>query len=166
MIAQLIVLGILGAASGSVIEVGTVIATPERTVIFDTVQSTTSVGQSVPLGAPRWQQPYDPADHSPYAGDFTKLLSGGETIATVEGIALSSSAAALGISVDETAGYAPIIDTGGKKVQLWFAVDDERWASSAFNAAGVLMPVSIRIRTNSVPPKRYERTAVLTVRQL
>lgn len=166
MIAQLIAIGVFGASPGSVIEVGTVIATPERTVIFDTVQSTASVGLLVPLGAPRWQQPFDPADHAPYAGDFVKLLGASEKIATVEMIALSSSAAALGIIIDQTEGYMPIIDTAGKKVQLWFTVDPELWGSAAFNAAGVQMPVSMRILTNSAPPKRFERTAVLTVRQL
>ncbi len=164
MLTHLIVLGLLSAPSGG--GIGQVIATPDRTAAMAINQPTASRPNNIPLGAVTWAQPYDPGDHAPYAISFKDLLDQGETIASIDAIKVSSSAALLGISVDTAAAYAPIIDIAGDKIQLWFLVDQSAWESAAFAAAGVQVAITVRVVTDGAPPKRYERTAVLTVRQL
>lgn len=165
MLSHLIVLGLLGAPNdGS--DIGAVIATPDRTASMLVIQATASRPTSIPLGAAAWPQPYDPGDHAPYAINFADLLDEGEKIAKIEAIKVAPAAVLLGISVDEASGYGPIIDVAGEKIQLWFLVDQAYWESASFASAGVLLPFTVRVLTDSVPPKRYERTAVLTVRQL
>jgi hypothetical protein len=167
MLTHLLVLGLLaGPTSGSGTDTGAVIATPDRTASMAVIQSAASRPSNIPLGAVTWSQPYDPGDHAPYAINFTDLLDEGETIASIDAIKVPSSAVLLGISVDTAAGYGPIIDIAGKKIQLWFLVDQTAWESASFTGAGVQLPITVRVNTGSTPPKRYERTAVLTVRQL
>jgi hypothetical protein len=165
MLAQLVALGILSSAAGGDPGVGDVIASPDRTVTAVILQTTANVGSLIPLGAQQWRQPFDPADHAPFAFDFGPLLDEGEKIADIEQISLNATAALLGLTVDASADYAPIIDVDGEVLQVWFIVDQAYWAAASFNASGVQLPVTFRIVTDATPPKRYERTAVLSVRQ-
>lgn len=166
MLTHLLILGLLSAPGEGSTETGTVIASADRTAVMPIVQASASRGSLVPLGAAAWAQPYDPGDHAPYAIDFKDLLDEGEHVAKIEAIKVSATAALLGIAVDTSAGYRPIIDVAGQKIQLWFLVDEAYWEAASFAAAGVLLSVSVRVVTDATPPKRYERTAVLTVRQL
>ena len=137
----------------------------ERLAVAPTVQSLTPFGAGIPLGAASWQQPFDPADHLPYAFSFEALLDEGETIAAVERIALSSAGAALGVIIDQSTGFAPVIDAdGGQRIQLWFSVDPDMQNNAPFDADGAQVPVTFRVLTSK--SHRIERTAVLTVRQL
>ncbi|WP_313534389.1 hypothetical protein [Sphingomonas sp.] len=166
MLSHLIALGLFAAPADNSAEKGAVIATGDRTAVMTVIQPAASRGSAIPLGAGAWAQQFDPGDHAPYAIDFAELLDQGEGIAKIEAIKMSSTAALLGIGVDAASGYRPIIDAAGKKIQLWFLVDQAYAESISFAAGGVLLPVSVRILTDATPPKRYERTAVLTVRQL
>lgn len=166
MLMHLIALGLFASPSEGTAEKGAVIASQDRTATMTVIQAAAVRGSAIPLGAGAWAQQFDPGDHAPYAIDFTDLLDQGEGIAKIEAIKMSSTAALLGIGVDAASGYRPIIDAAGKKIQLWFLVDQAYWESASFAAGGVLLPVSVRVVTDATPPKRYERTAVLTVRQL
>lgn len=137
----------------------------ERLAVAAKVQSTAALGSSIPFGAVAWLQPLDPADHLPYGFSFESLLDTDETITMVESIALSSTGAGLGVLIDQSTGFAPIIDeTGSRRIQLWFSVDPALQNTSPFDAAGAQVPVTFRILTSKL--HRLERTAVLTVRQL
>lgn len=168
MLTYYLALGLIGAGGGGPItDTGDVVASNERTAVVLVVQAGTSVANGIPLGAVAWRQQFDPGDHAPYAVDFTALLEQDEKIAEIDAIVMNATAALLGVGVDSVAPFGPIIDaTDGKKMQLWFVVDEVSWASTSFNVSGVLLPVTVRIVTDSTPPKRYERTGVLTVRQL
>lgn len=147
-------------------QTGPITASAERTAIVPKVQLGTLVSDLIPRGSVVWKQAYDPADHAPYAFDFTDLLANNEGIASIERIRLTASATTLGLSVDLLPQYRPVIDVvAGKKIQLWFLTDPDKQEAAAFDNAGVVVGVTIRILTNSVPPKTYERTSVLTVRQ-
>lgn len=172
MLTFFLALGIFSASSGGgggdgpYTETGAVIASVERTVVLAAVQDTASRGAGVPYGAGSWRQQFDPADHAPYAIDFTDLLDEGEGIAQIDLVAMNATAALLGVQIDTASGYGPLIEvTVGKQLQIWFVVDTESWELSSFDAGGVQLPVTARIATNATPPKRYERTAILTVRQ-
>lgn len=160
----------LGASSGGggspITDTGVVIASPARTIILSPIQPVNSVGAGIPLGAGVWLQNFDPADHAPYAFDFAQLLDAGEKIGQIDEIIMSAAAALLGVTVDSTVGSSPIIDaTNGDKIQLWFEVDTVAWDAVWFELGGSLIPLTVRVTTNASPPKRYERTGVLTVRQ-
>jgi hypothetical protein len=166
MLTHLLAAGFIASSSSGGGGTGIVIATPNRTAILSAVQPASSLSAAIPAGAPLWAQHFDPGDHAPYAFDFTALLGDGEKIASIDAIKMSAQAALLGVAVDQASVYAPIIDEAGKKLQLWFIVDMTSWEAVAFAAGGVMLPVTVRILTDSVPPKRFERTSALTVRQL
>lgn len=165
MIAQLIAIGVFAAPAPPT--TGEVSVPGERTAIVARVQAGAAVAAGIPLGAVEWQQPYDPADHAPYAFDFSSLLEPDERVAEILAIRVSSAAAALGIMVDQSAGHAPLIDAAaGLKVQLWFVVSEELQEAATFLGSGVKIPITMKIATTSDPQKRFERTSVLMVRQL
>lgn len=162
----LIAAGIIPLA-GDVGGVGQINVPAERTAVMAKVQGTAVTSDTIPLGATEWEQPFDPADHAPYAADFSEMLGDNERIARILRIRSSATAAALGIKIDDDPDYAPIIDQEeGKKVQVWPVVDPDLEDSDPFLAAGVRIPVATQIETDSTPPKRFERTSVLKVRQL
>lgn len=146
--------------------VGNVVAVQECTVAASRRQPEQSVGTSLPYGAYVWDQPFDPGDHVPYALDFGPLLDEGEKLAAIVTIRMSAAAAALGVAIDQSSGYAPVIDDeGGGKVQVWPLVASETQEAVQFDATGTRLPVTIRVLTDASPPKRFERTAVLIMRQ-
>jgi len=146
---------------------GEIVASADCTVTAVTRQAEVAIAAGIPQGAPTWPQPYDPGDHVPYAFDFAPLMAEDERIASIAAIRLGSQAAALGIAVDQAAGYAPTIDVdGGRKVQVWLLVSAPYQGDGQFDAGGVRMVVTFQVVTDALPPKRFERSAVLVVRQL
>jgi hypothetical protein len=172
ILTQLIAFGIFagsggggGGEIGPITTVGEVVASSDCTAIVPSVQTASLTSAAAPLGSQAWRRHFDPADHAPYALDFGPLLEASENIAVIESIVMSATAALLGVGIDTAGAYAPIIDTDGEKVQLWFVVDEDAWDALSFEASGVQLPVTVRVTTDSTPPKRYERSGVLTVRQ-
>jgi hypothetical protein len=167
MFVTLLLAGAFAADEGVDVRHGPVTVPPERVATVARVQAAAAAAAGIPYGAVEWRQPHDPADHAPYAFDFSALLDEGEKIADILSLRLSSAAAALGITVDTTAQYSPMIDEGaGVLAQVWFLVSEPQQDNASFSAAGVKMPVTMQIETDANPPKVYERTAVLPVRQL
>ena len=163
MLTHLILLGMFNTE----IEAGTgeVIATTERTVTIAKTPNATSRASTLPLGSYPWTAHLDPSDRAPFAIDFTGLLDTGETIAEIVRLTVSATGASVGVEIDDSTDRIPIIDTDGKKIQMWFLVDEAFQANAAFAAAGVQVGIAALIRTNGDPYKDFERTAVLTVRQ-
>lgn len=167
MIAQLIAAGVFAAGAPSPATRGPVNVPAERTARVARIQAATASIAGIPHGAVEWQQPYDPADHAPYAFDFSDLFEDGEKIDDILALRLSASAAALGIIIDTAPSYGPVIDNvDGTKAMIWFVVSGAQQESASFTAAGVKVAVTMKVSTTSTPSKTYERTCVLTVRQL
>ena len=163
MIAQLIALGVFSAAAPPTS--GVVNVPDERTALVARVQASAAIAAGIPLGAVEWEQPYDPADHARYAFSWATLLEPEEQVAEILAIRVSSAAAALGIMVDQSLGHSPLIDSvEGRKVQLWFVVAEAMQEAATFLGAGVKIPITMKILTTL--GQTYERTNVLTVRQL
>jgi hypothetical protein len=137
---------------------------PERIAIAAKVQTLQVIGASLPLGAAVWTQPFDPADNRPFGFSFVDQLDADDTIASIERISLSSTAAALGLVIDESAGHSPVIDQDEPvRLQLWFAVTEGFQSASSFDLAGTQMRVAFKIK--STKGHTIERSGVLTVRQ-
>lgn len=144
---------------------GTFDVPTSRTATAQRLQASTAIGTGIPYGAALWPQPFDPADHLAYGFSFKDLLDNGETITAIERIAVSATGAGMGLTIDQSAGFQPIIDqNGGQRIQLWFSVDPALQASSAFDASGTSIAVTFRILSSK--SNRIERSAVLMVRQL
>ncbi len=167
MFVTLLLAGAVAADEAVSVRHGPVSVPAERVAAVARVQASSTAAAGIPYGAVEWRQPYDPADHAPYAFDFSALFDDGEKIADILSLRLSSAAAALGITVDTAAQFSPMIDDGaGVLAQVWFLVSEPQQDNASFSAAGVKMPVTMQVETDANPPKIYERTAVLPVRQL
>lgn len=129
------------------------------------LQPATPIGVGIPYGAAQWQQAFDPNDNLAYGFSFSDVLDPGETIALMERIAVSSTGAGLGLTIDQSGGSAPFIDQDGRRrIQLRFLVDPAFQASPAFDASGTPIVVAFRVFTSK--SNRFDRSGVLTVRQL
>lgn len=146
---------------------GNMTVTTERTIIVNRVQPNTNVGDGIPLGAPMWKQQFDPGDHAPFAIDFSPLLLVGERIAAIEAITMAAQATTIGLSIDNQGPFVPIIDQeNGMKIQVWFVVNSASKLLSRYDASGVNILVTFRIRTDAAIPVTWERSGVLNVRQM
>ncbi|MBB5684298.1 hypothetical protein [Sphingobium boeckii] len=163
MLTHLIALGLFATEIEA--GVGAVTAPSERTVIVTTSPGNAARGGNLPIGSFAWTAHFDPSDRAPFAIDWSALLADDETIAEIVRLTISATGAALGVEIDEGAERLPIIDTEGKKIQMWFLVDDAFQGDAAFAGGGINVGVAALIRTSADPYKDYERTAVLTVRQ-
>lgn len=165
MLALQIASGVVPEQSGGGAGFGVFDAPAVRTVTPAKVQPAASIGVGLPYGAAQWQQPFDPNDHLAFGISFNDLLEVGETITGVDSIAVSSTGAGLGVAIDQALGFAPIIDADGKRrIQFWLSVSSAFQGSPAFDASGT--PVAITVRITTSKSNRFERSAIVTVRQL
>lgn len=111
-------------------------------------------------------EPMDPADLADYEAEFT--LEPGSEIASYV-IATMPEAALVGLSVKQDMAYQPVLINGvtanNNVVRFWLEVDPLDREDAAFSGEGVTLGVVITATTNSVPPRRKQRTFTVTVRQ-
>lgn len=143
---------------------GDLTAVAERIVTIKRIQPVSLVSAGIAYGAPRYAQHIDPADHAEFAFSFVELLDSDESIADIEYIGISPAGATLGISIDSTEAFKPLITSDGKHVQYWPLVDQAKWNALAFDASGSLIDAKSRILTSK--NRRWERSGVHQVRQL
>lgn len=143
---------------------GDLTAVAERIVRIVRTQPVSIVSAGIAYGAPRYVQHIDPADHAEFAMDFTTFLDSDETITDIQYIGIAPAGATLGVSIDTTDAFKPLITDDGKHVQYWPLVDEAKWNALAFDASGSLIDVRIRVLTDK--NRRWERSAVHQVRQL
>lgn len=165
MLVTLLAVGVLDAAPLTA-GTGPLIAPAEAIVAIPRLAAQAPVGTGIPLGAPIWPLSLDPSDTGPYAWDFSALFGDGVNIASVERLTISAAGAAVGVQIVTGAPSGPIITDDGHHVQVWFLVDAGDAAAAAFIGAGLQVAVAALVKTDQTPPREYERTAVLTVRQL
>lgn len=145
---------------------GAIVATPDSTVVAPANSAGVSAGPSIPIGAPVWTRPLDPGDCWPYAFSFDKNLMTGRRIAEIASIRMSAQGAALGVTIERDAPYAPIIDQDdARKVQVYFSVDAASQEALQFDGEGIKIPIAFRVWDDATPPNRIEQSGVLVVRQ-
>jgi hypothetical protein len=90
------------------------------------------------------------------------LLEAGEAYVTYT-LSPSMEAIALGLTIESIAPYEPVeTDT---TLQIWVSVDEDFWEDAAFLGAGTSLSIELTIETDSIPPRRWQRTVVLKVAQ-
>jgi hypothetical protein len=166
MLVDLIAFGVAGLAADELeVVIGDVTANEAQTAVLAPAAASGGAGDALPIAAKLWALPFDPADRAPYAYDFSELLDDSENIDELVRITMSATGAALGVRVDTDAERLPMLDTGARKAQVWFKVDDAYQANAAFSGAGTQVGISLRVKTTASPARFYERTAILLVRQ-
>lgn len=107
----------------------------------------------------------DPGDLVEYPINFAALLQSGagEQISpTVWGLTMSPEGAALGITIRTDGLYAPALLINNTQIQAWIEVDPAFRDDPAFDT-GIDAAITASFETTNVPPRRYERTAVVQV---
>jgi len=106
--------------------------------------------------------PMDPTDEVDYVGEFDLLLQDGETINAGFTVAPTTEGAALGFQISTS--KPPILETGDQKVLFWAEVDSGNQDDAIWSDDGVQVEVVITI--NSTDTRVYQRTFLITVKQL
>jgi len=121
---------------------------------------------AIPPAAHRITRVMDPTDRQlrriTISGPGTRLPSGAtailknnEEMVDPELVVLAE-AAAYGLRIVVDPEYAP--EFGEDFVEFWLEIAPERRADSAFQGAGVELPMELTFTTNAVPPPRYQQT--------
>ena len=106
--------------------------------------------------------PMDPVDSVDYVGEFDLLLEAGETINAGFTVSPTTESAALGFEIDGT--KPPVLEVGDQKVLFWAQVDVSNQDDAIFSDDGVLISVEITVTTTDT--RTYQRTFLITVKQL
>ncbi len=107
--------------------------------------------------------PMDPEDSVDYVGEFDLLLEAGETIEAGFTVAPTTESSALGFEID-TGAKVPVLETGDQKVLFWGKVNVSNQADAIFSDDGV--QISIEITVTTTETRTYQRTFLITVKQL
>lgn len=113
----------------------------------------------------KWKAMLDPSDKADFYADFAggndPVLEPGEKIAEYD-IAVTAKAAQFGLTFDEAGPYAHQKVNDDTAVKMWLSIDEEYRASADF-CAGIDLGVEVTITTDSVPPRVWQRTWLVTV---
>lgn len=127
---------------------------------------------ALPPNASIWTQPMDPTDLVEFIADFGNAASGSSGAVLAEGeaidtytVTMSAEGAALGVTISEEAGYETTLVESDKAIRIWIYVDEADREDPAFAGAGLQLGVTFTINTNSVPPRRKQKTYILEVAQ-
>ena len=105
----------------------------------------------------------DPKDRVDFVADFKALLTGNEKIAAAS-LTLGAESVALGLTLIQNPPHGPNI-INGVGIEAWFQVNAGLQANAAFDV-GATLPIEATILTDAVPPRTFQRTLVITVKQL
>ena len=118
---------------------------------------------AIPATAVKWTQTMDPSDLLDYMIDLSTLpsiLEEGELIDNYT-LTVLSEGVAVGFQIESTGAYIPVIENGNK-ITFWVSVEESQRNNPAF-VAGMLVPIELEFTTTSSPPRRKQRTFVITV---
>jgi hypothetical protein len=120
-------------------------------------------GVNVLAGIPKtttiFAQPMDPADKIDFIINCSDVLETDESIATFT-LALRPEASALGLQLGTDVYAASVLE--GKRIRVWLSIDPQKQGDLAFES-GAVLPFEVTINSNSVPPRRRQRTVAVKV---
>jgi hypothetical protein len=120
---------------------------------------------AIPAKAVAFTASADPYDLVEWVAECAdKILEPGEAISTYT-LNLHSEAIALGVSIRNDGAYVPLLVDANKSIQFWIEVDPSFREDPAFQS-GFKVAIVILVNTESVPPRRRQRTWVATLEQL
>lgn len=118
---------------------------------------------AIPQGVKIFTDELDPYDILDFKINLAALLEGGETISGTPVLALPTESTLLGLEIKTTNGYATSLSSN--VIKFYLGVIDAEQNNTAFDGEGVLLPIKVTVTTNSVPPRRKQRTVAVRVKQ-
>lgn len=106
--------------------------------------------------------PMDPTDEVDYVCEFDELLEVGETITSGFTVAPTVESAATGFEISTT--VPPSLVDGDQNVLIWAQVNSANQEDDVFSDDGIQVAVEVTINTNQ--SRKYQRTWLITVKQL
>ena len=121
-----------------------------------------------------WEASLDPSDNVDFYADFGAVGESGTEAVLAEGEAIDSftaiptaAATAAGLLVGASGQYAPSKVNDDRTVKMWLSIDPDKRDNCEFGTtAGLALGVEVSIVTDSVPPRSFQRTWTVTVRNL
>lgn len=117
---------------------------------------------TIPATAIAFLDPMDPSDVRDYVLDLGQLLEEGEAFTDIV-VAAYPESTALGFEIRSDGAYAPA-ELSNSQVRLWFQVAAPNRSDPVWDS-GKQCAIEATAVTDSIPPRTYQRTAVVTVVQ-
>lgn len=122
----------------------------------------------IPADLIEWEAKLDPRDIDVYYADLADpagpLLREGEAVASFT-VSLQLESSSEGLQIATAAGYAPVLIDLGRVIQIHLQVDPVQEFNPAFEGAGIALPVTFTVTTDSAPPARRQRSLLVRVKQ-
>ena len=109
-----------------------------------------------------WEHSIDPYDVNDFSVDCTGILESGESISQYSLVVLPQSEL-LGLQIKSGGGYGPVVN--GNIITMWLDILETEQGNPAFSGAGITLPFELNITTDSVPPRKKQRTLSVRVLQ-
>jgi hypothetical protein len=147
MLVQLIALGEFES-----FPVPDVVTPPERTIRLTRAGASASATQAI--------DPYNVLD---YVLDLSELLENDEQFASAT-LEVLPSASLRGFAIDQGGQYG-VVELDNSHILIWPRIDAARQADAIWSGQGASCSFEISMTTTSVPPRKWQKTAVVTVAQ-
>jgi hypothetical protein len=107
--------------------------------------------------------PMDPADEVDFLIQTAGMLEGGEIVASYT-LTLLAEASALGLQIMTGAGYdAHVVNQ--RDIMFFLKVLGQFQDNDAYDDTGATLPMVVTVVTNSIPPRKRQRTVAVKVKQ-
>ena len=116
---------------------------------------------ATPDTAKIFEETLDPYDVLDFEVDVAPLLEVGEGVASYE-LSLPTESTLLGLEILTTDGYVTTMESN--IIRFYVGIELAEQANPAF-VAGATLPIEVNVTTNSVPPRKKQRTVAVTVVQ-
>lgn len=115
----------------------------------------------IPSSAPVGSEAIDPSDIADFAIDLSPMLEAGESFAEIT-FDVMPQASALGFRILNAAPHTPE-NLGDGRLRIWVSVSEENRNLAAWNNAGTTCGIEFTARTDSTPPRTFQRTIGIKV---
>ncbi len=116
---------------------------------------------TIPVGTKVFAESMDPFDIVDFQVDLQDLLEQGENIATAV-LTLPTESSLLGLTINTSGGYSTTLIS--KTLKFYLSVTDSEQSNAVFSA-GVILPIEVRVVTDSIPARKKQRTIAVQVVQ-
>lgn len=116
----------------------------------------------IPKNTLVFEETMDPSDLIDFVIDCAPLLESGEDVASYA-LTLPAESLLLGLTLETTNPYQT--ELVNKKLRFWTSIALDKRANTIFDNDGTVLPIEVSITTNSIPPRRRQRTVGIKVVQ-
>lgn len=122
-----------------------------------------------PSDAKRFAYKMDPSDVVDFMYDASPAMENTvektEQISSTWSLTMSAEGAAIGAAIRFAGAYAASLVENDTAIKFWLEVAPAMQGDNIFLGSGVDVPITVRWVSTNVPPRTFERTLVITIRQ-